>query len=82
MTWADCSRCRYFISKDEMPEELVERAERWVALHRPGQQLIGWCRRFKRPVTYQYGKCHGYIPKQDNSRQMRLEQFGLRIKLR
>ncbi len=63
MVLADCRRYIYYVVLDAMPRELVEYARRWIGEHWPGKQLLGWCQRYNRPVTYHTGRCYGYTPR-------------------
>jgi len=54
---ADCRRCIWFVPLSRMDDELKRRALEWCAMYRPNQSLKGWCRAWRRPVTYYYGTC-------------------------
>ena len=60
MKRANCRKCIHFIPVEEMSEELIERAFQWIERNRPGETLLGWCRFYRRPVTYFTGSCPGF----------------------
>ncbi len=53
----DCRKCRYFTPIDQLGEYTIKQALKWVQRHRPGDPLIGWCDKRKKPVTYARGYC-------------------------
>ena len=55
--------CRFFIPKEQLDPVTLEQAYVFIAKYRPDQHLLGWCRRYRRPVTYYTGRCSGYTPK-------------------
>ena len=60
---ADCRRCLFFVLASQLGTGERARAEVWVARRRPGESLLGWCTKFKRPVTYYTGECSGFREK-------------------
>ena len=60
---ADCRKCIYFVPYDALDPETLEKALVWIAKHRPGAELKGWCRYYGQPVTYYTGRCKAYTPK-------------------
>ena len=54
---ADCRLCERFKPLDVLPPSLVERAYEWVHHNRPGEEPLGWCHAYNRPVTYYEGTC-------------------------
>jgi len=71
---ADCRKCVYFRPVDELSYESRIVLERWVERNRPNEPLLGFCRRFRRPVTYFVGECHGYRPRE--LKQLRLDDYA------
>ena len=61
---ADCRRCIHFIPVDALDPGTLEKALVWVAKHRPGAELKGWCRYYERPITYFTGRCRAFRAKQ------------------
>jgi len=68
--WADCRRCIWFDSVSEMDDEERKRAYRVLERIRPGSRLLGWCRFYKRPVSYYVGFCRGFKPRPSNVRSL------------
>ncbi len=60
MPWADCRLCRWFTRVEELDERAREQAEAWVGRYRRGSRLLGYCRYYKRPVTYYEGYCRAF----------------------
>lgn len=59
--YADCRRCIYFISYDELDENMKSRAK--DGARQRGGIPLGWCSRYNRVVTYYTGGCRGYKAK-------------------
>lgn len=60
---ADCRKCVYYLPEEEMDWQEKENALAWIARHRPGKPLLGWCKTYRRPITYYTGSCYRYRPK-------------------
>ena len=71
---ADCRKCVHFIPYSEMPDDLVEQDLVWIAKFRPGEHLLGHCRKRNLPVTYATGPCRFFV-KKDSHRQQTLEKW-------
>jgi len=54
---ADCRSCRFFVPADRLPAGARDWCEDWVREFRPGEEVLGYCKARKRPVTYFEGKC-------------------------
>jgi len=61
----DCRRCRFFVPVRDLDELTIHDAYVWIEKNRPGAELLGWCRRYNRPVTYYRGRCSGFQPKEE-----------------
>lgn len=59
---ADCRRCTFFKKLDELGEQELERAMDTARL-RGMDRPLGYCRLFKRGVTYYTGRCSGFREK-------------------
>ena len=61
---ADCRMCRFFVPVQELDQATLERAWMMAAKYkyRPGQ-LLGWCKRYRWPVTRYTVSCRGYEPR-------------------
>ncbi len=60
----DCRDCRFFRSIREMSNEEISKARDWVDRNRPGEQLLGYCTKYRRPITRYRGSCRGYLPRE------------------
>jgi len=70
---ADCSKCIYFRPLSQLSESEVINAYAWCHHSRPGEEPLGLCSYFKRPVTYLRGYCYAYRPKPEPIK--KLEEF-------
>ena len=51
----DCRDCYYFRKASDMSEDL---RQQWTTiLARYGKDLLGWCEKRGKPITYYKGKC-------------------------
>jgi len=58
----DCRNCRFFVHVRDMDPVERENAYIWVEKNRPGEPLLGYCMKYRRPVTRYRGSCSGFIP--------------------
>ena len=77
---ANCRNCKYFIPVSKMSNDLKEECLIWIAKHRPSEELLGYCSKFKRPVTYFEGICSGYKPKRKSEGCIELIKFLTGVK--
>ena len=61
MAEADCRKCIHFVRVEDMPEGL--RHDLTVRLAREGKELLGYCKKQNKPVTYYTGKCRFFAKK-------------------
>ena len=73
MVKADCRKCKFFKPVEKLSFASRVVLERWVERNRPGEPLLGFCRKFRRPVTYYEGECSGYSPKE--LKQLKLDDY-------
>ena len=73
MKRADCRKCIYFIPIEKMSDDLIAKAEEWVEKNRPGEEVLGWCKAYRRPVTYFEGSCPRFTKKVMN--QLKLDDY-------
>ncbi len=64
MKYVDCRKCKFFKPVEELSEQELHDAWVWIAKNRPGEELLGYCTKFDRPVTYFTGKCYGFERKE------------------
>ena len=72
---ADCRLCRFYVPEILMSDYLKKWAQQWVSQNRPGSQVLGYCERFGRPVTYYIGSCNGFRPRVKEVRLRSLDEF-------
>ena len=72
---ADCRLCKHFVPASRMSDDLKEQALIWIAKNRPNKPLLGWCDRYRRPVTHYTGTCFGFLPKRRSEGCMKLDAF-------
>lgn len=65
MVFADCRKCAFFKPKSRMSISELENAYHYIANYRPKSELLGWCTKYARPVTYYTGKCKGFMRKRE-----------------
>ena len=68
---ADCRRCIHFIRVEKLDNAAKKWALEWIEKHRPGEQLLGWCTAYGRPVTYYTGTCPRFAPKDAQPKPMK-----------
>jgi len=73
MVKADCRLCIYFVPVEKLSLESRVVLERWVERNRPNEPLLGFCKKFRRPVTYYVGECHGFQKRV--MKQLRLDDY-------
>ena len=66
---ADCRKCMYYRSMDELLETSPVLAEQLLSLERvTGKEVVGWCTKRKAPVWYYVGKCRFFRPRESRAR--------------
>ena len=70
----DCRRCAFFVPFEKM-NNLERRVAYETMIRRKKKVVLGYCRRFNRGVTYYFGSCYGFQPKNSPERLRKLIEF-------
>jgi len=70
----DCRKCVFFVPLKKCSDYQKKRAYRTMVL-RNKKVILGYCLRFDRGVTYYFGKCWGFQPKDSPERLRKLVEF-------